>query len=219
MTEFIVRVLHVLGRFFGKLSLLINKRNHYFYDEFMNSYVSMLLKQDIKSFGKHTKICRHVKISNPQFLSVGDYSFIADYVIIDSQIYRNFSTNEHLEKEAELVIGDNCRIGEYSHLTCSNKIVIGDGLLTGRFVLITDNTHGYTDGWECDKAPIDRDIVSKGPVVIGNNVWLADKVSVMPGVTIGDGAIVAANAVVTKDVPPYALVAGIPAKVIKIMKY
>ena len=59
----------------------------------------------------------------------------------------------------------------------------------------------------------------KGPVVIGNNVWLADKVSVMPGVTIGDGAIVAANAVVTKDVPPYALVAGIPAKVIKIMKY
>ena len=52
-------------------------------------------------------------------------------------------------------------------------------------------------------------------VIIGNNVWLGDKVAVLSGVQIGDGVVVAANAVVTKDIPPYCLAAGVPAKVIK----
>ncbi len=58
-------------------------------------------------------------------------------------------------------------------------------------------------------------MVSKGPVVIGNNVWLGNNVCVMPGVTIGDGAIIGANSVVTHDVPAYAVAAGVPAKIIK----
>ena len=60
-----------------------------------------------------------------------------------------------------------------------------------------------------------RFVTSKGPVIIGNNVWIGDKATVLPNVTIGDGAVIAANAVVTKDVPPYSIVAGNPAKVIK----
>lgn len=60
-----------------------------------------------------------------------------------------------------------------------------------------------------------RPIVTKGPVIINKNVWVGDKASILSGVTIGEGSIVAANAVVTKDVPAYSVVAGNPAKVIK----
>ena len=60
-----------------------------------------------------------------------------------------------------------------------------------------------------------RSVMSKGPVIIGNDVWIGDKATILPGVTIGDGAVIAANAVVTKDVPAYSVVAGNPAKIVK----
>lgn len=60
-----------------------------------------------------------------------------------------------------------------------------------------------------------RPLYSKGPIVIGNNVWIGEKVAVLGGVKIGDGAIIGANAVVTHDVPPYSIAVGCPAKIIK----
>lgn len=118
----------------------------------------------------------------------------------------------------EIVIGKNCDIGEYNHITSINKIQVGDNLLTGRWVTITDNSHGGIDCNSLSIAPIMRKMISKGPVFIGTNVWIGDKATILPGVTIGDGAVIAANSVVTKDVPAYSVVAGIPAKVIKQVK-
>ena len=115
-------------------------------------------------------------------------------------------------------IGNNVSIGEYSHITCTNKVTIGNGVLTGRFVLITDNSHGNNTKEVADIAPLAREIHSNGPVYIGENVWIGDKVTILPNVTIGKGCIIAANAVVTKDIPEYSVAAGVPAKVIKIMK-
>jgi virginiamycin A acetyltransferase len=63
--------------------------------------------------------------------------------------------------------------------------------------------------------PLEREVVSKGEVYIGNNVWIGDKVTILPGVHIGDGAVIGANAVVVKDVTPYSVVGGNPAKIIK----
>ena len=118
-------------------------------------------------------------------------------------------------REPNLSIGNNCYFGAYNHITCANKITIGDSLLTGKWVTITDNSHGETDRASLEMKPTKRPITSKGPVIIGNNVWIGDKATILPGVTIGDGAVIAANAVVTKDVPPYSVVGGNPAKVIK----
>ena len=87
--------------------------------------------------------------------------------------------------------------------------------MTGKWVTITDNQHGGTDYESLNIMPSKRLLKSKGAVVIGDNVWLGDKVSVLPGVTIGEGAIVAANSVVTHDVPPFCVVAGCPAKVVR----
>ena len=117
--------------------------------------------------------------------------------------------------EPKLSIGNNCSFGAYNHITCANRVTIGDSLLTGKWVTITDNSHGETDKVTLGMRPQKRPITSKGPVVIGNNVGIGDKATILPGVTIGDGAVIAANAVVTKDVPAYSVVGGNPAKVIK----
>ncbi len=118
----------------------------------------------------------------------------------------------------ELRIGNGCTIGEYNHITAVNKIIIGDNLLTGRFVLISDNTHGGMTLEELQIHPSGRQVVTKGAVVIGNNVWIGDKATILSGVSIGDGCIIGANSVVTHSIPPYSLAVGSPAKVIKSSK-
>lgn len=117
-------------------------------------------------------------------------------------------------QKPSIVIGNNCSIGAYNHISATNRITIGDGLLTGKWVTILDNSHGTTSKEHLLMRPWLRPVVSKGPVVIGKNVWLCDKCTILPGVTIGDGVVVAANAVVTKDVPSYCVVGGNPARII-----
>ena len=119
------------------------------------------------------------------------------------------------ERVSQIRIGNYCSFGSWNHISSSNAIIIGNGLLTGKWVTIVDNSHGNTNLEDLQIRPWLRPIISKGPVIIGNNVWIGDKATILPGVTIGDGCVVAANAVVTKNVPPYCVVAGNPAKIIK----
>lgn len=112
-------------------------------------------------------------------------------------------------------IGENCDFGDYLHLTCINEILIGSKVLTGRWVTITDNGHGTSEEIIEGIAPQKRRLYSKGPVVIEDNVWIGDKASILPGVTIGKNSIIAANSVVTKDVPSNSMAAGNPARIIK----
>lgn len=117
----------------------------------------------------------------------------------------------------EITIGNNSSIGDDSHITAINKIWIGNNVRSGKKILITDNAHGASDYSLISIAPNKRPLYSKGPVIIEDNVWIGEKSSIMPGVRIGYGSIIAANSVVTHDVPPYSVVAGIPAKVVKTM--
>lgn len=142
-------------------------------------------------------------------ICIGNKCFIGQYSAL------TVWTEESDKEYPEMIIGDGVSIGAFNHITCTNRIVIGDGVLTGKFVTVTDNSHGNTDYASLHIKPNDRDVVSKGPVVIGNNVWIGDKATILPGVTIGDGAVIAANAVVTKDVPAYSVAAGNPARIIK----
>ena len=112
-----------------------------------------------------------------------------------------------LFKNSRLKIGSSCCINIGFSVTCGESILIGDNVFIGQNVSIRD-THGdhyiNTPGYHATK-----------PVKIGDHVWIASGATIMPGVTIGPGSIVAARALVTKDVPPCTLVAGIPAKVIR----
>lgn len=116
-----------------------------------------------------------------------------------------------------ITIGDNCSFGDYVHITCISSIYIG-GTLTGRFVTITDNAHGNKDLTDLCDPPVRRQLHSNGPIVIQNNVWIGDKVTILPNVIIGEGAVIGANSVVTKNIPPFSIAAGNPAKIIKTLK-
>lgn len=166
-------------------------------------------RKRFKKLGKSTLLGKGVSFLNPEDISIGQNCNIQKGCVIESWHF------PYLNSYGDITIGNMCDIGEYSHITSINRIIIGDNLLTGRFVLITDNTHGLSDYSDLIIPPVCRKVISKGPVIIGDNVWLGDKVSVLPGVTIGDGAIIAANAVVTHDIPPYSLAAGVPARIIK----
>lgn len=158
------------------------------------------------------------QIRCPEYICVGENTGFGDWVFLTA--WDSYSCieegNEKSQKlQPDMRIGEECHFGAFNHITCTNKIQIGNRLLTGKWVTITDNSHGTTDLDSLHIDPIKRPIYSKGPVIIGDNVWIGDKATILPGVTIGDGAVIAANAIVTKDVPAYCVAAGNPARIIK----
>jgi acetyltransferase-like isoleucine patch superfamily enzyme len=112
--------------------------------------------------------------------------------------------------KGKLIIGDNTFINVGTIISAHFQIKIGKNVQIAPGVIVMDNDfHGV----------VDRDTeVIPTPITIGDNVWLATRVVVLKGVTIGEGSTIATGAVVTKDIPPYSLAGGIPAKVIKSLK-
>lgn len=145
----------------------------------------------------------------PKCIYIGEYSNFNKDIWLTAWCPKDGSHKPFLK------IGRHCCFGAYNHITCANKIIIGDHCLTGKWVTITDNSHGETDHDSLCMSPLKRPVTSKGAVIIGNNVWIGDKATILPGVTVGDGVVIAANAVVTKDVPPFSVVGGNPAKILK----
>lgn len=112
-------------------------------------------------------------------------------------------------------IGDNVSINYDCHIACINLVAIGDAVLIGSKVHITDHSHGHAAVEALATPPAWRPLVSKGPVIIEDNVWIGEGAVVLPGVTIGANSIIGANAVVTKDIPGNCVAAGVPAQVIR----
>lgn len=113
--------------------------------------------------------------------------------------------------EGTLSIGDKVVFGCGSVVNAYLDVSIGPASIIADMVYVTDFDHVFADAHTAIK---DQGIV-KSPVRIGGDVWLGTKASVVRGTTIGNGCVVAANAVVTKDLPPYSIAAGVPAKVIR----
>lgn len=147
----------------------------------------------------------------------------ADNITIGS----NFSTHKRLRIETyscfggevffpKIIIGDNVCVNYDCHIGAINNITIGDNVLIASKVFITDHFHGST---KCREdllmPPASRKLHSKGSVIIDNNVWIGENVSILPNVHIGEGAVIGANSVVTKDVPPFSVVCGVPARIVK----
>lgn len=113
--------------------------------------------------------------------------------------------------------GDNCHLGDNVHIAASESVTIGSNCLFASKVFISDCAHGRYSGCEQSSPYTDPSMraLASAPVSIGNNVWLGENVCVLAGVTIGDGCVIGANAVVTHDVDAGCICAGVPAKVIK----
>lgn len=118
-----------------------------------------------------------------------------------------------------LRIGRHVQINDSVHIGAIEQVVIGDHTLIASRVFISDHNHGNYQIPDVASAPdippAERPLSSK-PVHIGRNVWLGEQVCILPGVTVGDGAIVGANSVVTRDIPPNSIAAGNPARVIRV---
>lgn len=144
-------------------------------------------------------------------IHIGERTSIQAYSVLGA--WERYGQDEHYEPE--IIIGGNCSIGEFCHITAINRITIGDGLLTGRFVYIGDNSHGGLSLEEAETPPVQRHLTSKGEIKIGRNVWIGDKVTILGGVTIGDNVIIGAGSIVTHDIPSNSMAAGAPAKIVK----
>lgn len=165
------------------------------------------LRRQFKSFGNSVIMWRAYNLKGLENITIGNNN------IIESDL--QLTAWKTISSKAQISIGNGCTIRRGAHISATNSITIGDHLLTGTNIFITDNSHGDTSFNHMQMQPDDRPIVSKGPIVIGNNVWLGNNVCVLPGVTIGDNAIIGANSVVTHDVSAFTVVGGAPAHLIK----
>ena len=145
-----------------------------------------------------SKIYWSVRMDTPPYRRfwLGRKSVIESYCCINNAV-------------GDVTIGDHTRIG--IHCTVIGPVCIGNNVNLAQGITVTALNHNFED----TTRKIDEQGISTKPVVIGNDVWIGANAVILPGVTIGQHVVVAAGAVVTKDVPDYSLVAGIPAKVIK----
>lgn len=169
------------------------------------------LRNFLASIGKDSTICYPCKLGdNPQLIDIGDNTVIRDFCVIQAETrYKDQIFN------SSIIVGNNCDIGAFNHITSVGNIIIGNGVLTGRRVLISNNNHGDFSEEYLEKSPVNRDVISRGDIIIEDNVWIGEGASILGKIRIGKGAVIGANAVVTKDVCEYTLVAGNPAKTIK----
>ena len=116
-----------------------------------------------------------------------------------------------------IIIGNNVFFNTDIHIGCIHKVEIGNNCLFASRIYITDHDHGDTSSDSLEFPPVKRRLISKGAVIIKDNVWVGEGVAILSGVTIGENAIIATNSVVTKDVLANSVVGGIPAKIIKVI--
>jgi lipopolysaccharide O-acetyltransferase len=185
-------------------------------------FTNALLKTYFGLYRRTFAQCNGIFLSPPYFIRGHRYI----------RIGRNFVAGRGLRLEVldkyngiqfapELRIGNRVSINDYVHIACINKISIGNNVLMASKIFISDHNHGYYSSLKehlhesPDIPPIDRLLSQHDSVTIEDNVWVGEFVSILPGVTIGKGSVIACNSVVTRDIPPYSIAAGIPAKPIK----
>ena len=146
-------------------------------------------------------------IKDPQ-IEVGDYTIYNDFVADPLLFEKNNVLYHYPIHQEKLIIGKFCSIacGTKFMFNCANHTL--KSLSTYTFPL-------FYEEWELEKSNITTAWDNKGDIVIGNDVWIGYEAVIMAGGHIGDGAIIAARTVVTKDVPPYTIVGGTPAKEIR----
>lgn len=141
----------------------------------------------------------------------------------------NFHAGEHLRMEAvthyqgkeympKIIIKDNVTVNDFVHIAATNYVAIGNNVLMASKIFISDHGHGIYSGNNCsfpNESPSSRVVTNNSYVIIEDNVWLGEFVSILPGVTIGNGSIIGCNSVVMHDIPPGCIAVGSPARVVK----
>lgn len=163
-----------------------------------------------------------ISLTGGEYVSVGAETVISRDVRIGA--YARFG-RQTFSSSVKIIVGKNCRIGKDCMLSAIDRIEIGDNVAVTARTLVLDNVHGefrdnkltFENGTEIPDVFLQnvftRDLASRGPVVIENDVHIGEGCVILPGVRIGHHSVIAASSVVAKNVPPYSIVSGKPAMV------
>jgi acetyltransferase-like isoleucine patch superfamily enzyme len=159
----------------------------------------------LRRSGTGIRIHRSVDVRSPERLELGDDVFV------DANVVLHCGGMDWSPSDGGIRIGSGGYVGPNSVLFGAAGIEIGDAVLISPGVVITSHQHTYADS----DADISHQPLDFGRVVIERNVWIGANATVLPGVRLGEGSIVGAGSVVTKDVPPRTVVAGVPAGILR----
>jgi acetyltransferase-like isoleucine patch superfamily enzyme len=113
-------------------------------------------------------------------------------------------------KDAKIILGENSSVNTGAHIVATSGIEIGRDTAIAEYVSIRDQNHRFSD----PKKPVRTQGFEGSPIKIGKDVWIGRGVFIGPGIEIGDGAVIGANSVVTRNIPPYAIAVGAPARIV-----
>jgi len=163
-----------------------------------------LMRPRFAFLGKGSRIAPPLRVNDYGAVWAGDRVFISEGAWLNAKRTEDGGPSLH--------IGDGTYIGRFAHINSLQDVRIEQKVLIADRVYISDEEHVFTD----TRLPIiEQGTRFQGSVVLRTGCWIGEGVSIIPGVTVGRNAVVAANAVVTEDVPDYAVTAGVPAKVVK----
>lgn len=192
--------------------------------------LGLLLRSKLYPFllgksGRNTVFGSDVVLRHPGKLKLNSDIVIDDNVVLDAKGENNtgivignkvfIGRNSIVYcQNGDITIGNDANIGSNCQIFSAGRVTIGDSVLMAAYTYLIGGSHNYED----PDIPIIQQGRSATGITIEDNVWLGAAVKVLDGVTIGEGSIIAAGAVVTNDIPAYSIAGGIPAKVIKTRK-
>lgn len=150
-------------------------------------------------------------IHNPKRVRMGKNCFIGRFAVLHPLL-----ADDDKPCDGHIVLGDDVYIGGYAQIHAMGRLEIGDGCVLSEHVYISDIAHGLHP----NRGPImAQPLESKGPVRVGKNVFIGFGCSVLPGVTLGDHCVVGTGSIVTRSFPAYSMVAGVPARLVKVFDH
>ena len=190
--------------------MIFNNESSVKMKNYKNILYTLWIKNSFKKCGKE------ININSPIYLRGGKYITIGENFNADLRLrIEAWDEYEGIKYNPQIIIGNNVCINSDCHIGCINKIEIGNNVLFASKVFVEDCNHGEINRFSLDIPPSKRKLYSKGSITIEDNVWIGEGVAILPDVRIGNNSVIGANAVVTKSFPPYSIIGGNPARLIK----
>jgi acetyltransferase-like isoleucine patch superfamily enzyme len=202
--SFVARAARWIGRHYGQALYPA-------WRDFESAAANASFRREVGKIGPGPRIMHPFYLMNPQLVTIG-----AGFVGCSGLRIEAITAYHEQRFSPCIVIGDHVEMNFNVHIGAIDRVEIGDNVLIGSNVLITDHFHGDSTPEQLQQAPRLRPLISRGPTVVEEGVWIGEGACIMPGVRVGRGAVIGANAVVSRDVARGSIVVGVPARPVSV---